>query len=361
MRGGAAVLHKDEEDTVQDQHGGDRDVIVEAGLKPVVQRADDEHRDGGGHHLEPELPDGRFGADAAMAQAEGPELIPEQHHHSQNGTQLDDHAEHGHEFLAGVELDHLLHQDHVAGGRDGQPLGDALHNAHQDGFQYFKKHGFSSLQSGTGALHTFRLGSLSSISYSESLRTKNHKFYTGALSAFSVFICRRKYAILDTTFFPVFPSDTDCRARQQQILNNEVTSMNILVIGCDQVGAALVRDLERIGHDISLIEKDPEQLKRLDSFDDYSFGGTALVGDPTDPDILKQGGVENCDAVAAVCEDDSVNLMAAQIAKNIFRREKVICRVSDPHLQVLYHKTYELDTICPTILTEQAVFRALAK
>lgn len=53
--------------------------------------------------------------------------------------------------------------------------------------------------------------------------------------------------------------------------------MNILVIGCDQVGAALVRDLERIGHDISLIEKDPEQLKRLDSFDDYSFGGTALV------------------------------------------------------------------------------------
>ena len=126
--------------------------------------------------------------------------------------------------------------------------------------------------------------------------------------------------------------------------------MNILVIGCDQVGAALVRDLERIGHDISLIEKDSEQLKRLDSFDDYSFGGTALVGDPTDPDVLKQGGV-----------DDSVNLMAAQIAKSIFQREKVICRVSDPHLQVLYHKAYGLETICPTILTEQAVFRALSK
>lgn len=45
--------------------------------------------------------------------------------------------------------------------------------------------------------------------------------------------------------------------------------MNILVIGCDQVGASLIRDLERISHDISLIEKDPEQLKRLDAFDDY--------------------------------------------------------------------------------------------
>ena len=137
--------------------------------------------------------------------------------------------------------------------------------------------------------------------------------------------------------------------------------MNILVIGCDQVGASLIRDLERIGHDISLIERDPEQLKRLDAFDDYRFGGTALVGDPTDPDVLRRGGVENCDAVAAVSEDDSVNLMAAQIAKSIFRREKVICRVSDQHLQVLYHKAYELETVCPTVLTEQAVFRALAK
>ena len=62
--------------------------------------------------------------------------------------------------------------------------------------------------------------------------------------------------------------------------------MNILVIGCDQVGAALIRDLERIGHDISVVEKDPEQLKRLDAFDDYTFHGTALVGDPTDPEVF---------------------------------------------------------------------------
>ena len=91
--------------------------------------------------------------------------------------------------------------------------------------------------------------------------------------------------------------------------------MNILVIGCDQVGASLVRDLERIGHDISIIEKDSEQLKRLDAFDDYAFSGNALVGDPTDPDVLRQGGIENCDAVAAVSEDDSLNLMASFSAK----------------------------------------------
>ena len=117
----------------------------------------------------------------------------------------------------------------------------------------------------------------------------------------------------------------------------------------------------RWGADIPVYVASPEQLKRLDAFDDYTFHGTALVGDPTDPDTLRRGGVENCDAVAAVTEEDSVNLMAAQLAKNIFRRDKVICRVSDPHLQILYHKAYELETICPTVLTEQAVFRALSK
>ena len=49
--------------------------------------------------------------------------------------------------------------------------------------------------------------------------------------------------------------------------------MNILVIGCDQVGASLIRDLERIGHDISLIERDPEQRKRAGGSGNPSFGG----------------------------------------------------------------------------------------
>ncbi len=138
--------------------------------------------------------------------------------------------------------------------------------------------------------------------------------------------------------------------------------MNILVIGCDQVGASLIRDLERIGHDISLIERDPEQLKRLDAFDDYRFGGTALVGDPTDPDVpapgrrgeLRRRGRRERGRLG---EPDG----RADRQRASSGAEKVICRVSDPHLQVLYHKAYELETVCPTVLTEQAVFRALAK
>ena len=59
--------------------------------------------------LEPQLPDGGLGYHPAMLQPKGPELVPEQHHHGQNGPQLDDHPEHGQKFLAGVEVDELLH------------------------------------------------------------------------------------------------------------------------------------------------------------------------------------------------------------------------------------------------------------
>ena len=136
--------------------------------------------------------------------------------------------------------------------------------------------------------------------------------------------------------------------------------MNILIVGCGRVGRRLVHVLERLGHDVSVLDEDAANLALLNELEP-PFSGMAVAGVPIDGDVLRSAGIEACDAVAAVSEDDSLNLMAAQIAKSLFQREKVICRVSDPHLQVLYHKAYELDTICPTVLTEQAVFRALAK
>ena len=136
--------------------------------------------------------------------------------------------------------------------------------------------------------------------------------------------------------------------------------MNILIVGCGRVGRRLVHVLERLGHDVSVLGEDAANLALLNELEP-PFSGMAVAGVPIDGDVLRSAGIEACDAVAAVSEDDSLNLMAAQIAKSLFQREKVICRVSDPHLQVLYHKAYELDTICPTVLTEQAVFRSLAK
>ena len=49
--------------------------------------------------------------------------------HSQNRSQLDDDQEHIHKLLADVELDKLIHQDHMPGAGDRQPFRDPLYNA----------------------------------------------------------------------------------------------------------------------------------------------------------------------------------------------------------------------------------------
>ena len=133
--------------------------------------------------------------------------------------------------------------------------------------------------------------------------------------------------------------------------------MKVCIAGGGRVGRYLAQSLLANHHEIVIIEPVESQCRMLADMLDIPV----ICGDSISVDTLRTADVASCDAFVAVTGSDEDNLVACQIAKSLFQREKVICRVSDPHLQVLYHKAYELDTICPTVLTEQAVFRSLSK
>lgn len=137
--------------------------------------------------------------------------------------------------------------------------------------------------------------------------------------------------------------------------------MNILVVGCGRVGANLVRQLDEAGHDVAVLDDEVDSLKRLSEFDDYDFTGVAVVGVPIDVDVLRKAGIENCDAVAAVTDNDNINIMVAQIARDIFHIGKAVARVSDPSCNRTFRKEFQLDTVCPTELTVQAALDELTK
>ena len=88
--------------------------------------------------------------------------------------------------------------------------------------------------------------------------------------------------------------------------------MKIIVVGGGEIGTTLTTILSAEKHDVSVIENDPERAKEIAS------DTTALVlkGDGVDLDILKQAGIEKCDAIVATTGDDKVNLMVCQIAKS---------------------------------------------
>ena len=124
--------------------------------------------------------------------------------------------------------------------------------------------------------------------------------------------------------------------------------MKIVIMGCGRVGAQLSSLLDSDGHKITVLDVDAHSFRRLPP----SFGGTALVGDGTDEDVLRKAGVGEADAFVAVTQGDNRNVMAAQIAKHVFDVPKVICRIYDPLRKDVY-EALGLEAVSPTTVFAQ--------
>lgn len=130
--------------------------------------------------------------------------------------------------------------------------------------------------------------------------------------------------------------------------------MNFVILGCGRVGSRLATLLDSQGHRVAIIDKNADAFKRLPE----SFGGTAVVGIGIDEDVLRSAGIEDADVFAAVTNGDNTNIMASQVAKEIFKVPKVIARIYDPIREDTYH-TLGLDTICPTTLISNQIIKSV--
>ncbi len=124
--------------------------------------------------------------------------------------------------------------------------------------------------------------------------------------------------------------------------------MKIVIMGCGRVGAQLAGLLDADGHEVTVLDVDAHSFRRLPP----SFGGTALVGDGTDEEMLRRAGVGEADAFVAVTQGDNRNVMAAQITKHVFNVPKVICRIYDPLRKDVY-ETLGLEAVSPTTVFAQ--------
>ena len=80
---------------------------------------------------------------------------------------------------------------------------------------------------------------------------------------------------------------------------------------------------------------------------------------PIDGDVLRSAGIEACDAVAAVTKDDNINLMVAQIARELFGVKHVIARVAEPSRKEVYTERFGLRIVCGTNLTAQGLLAGI--
>jgi trk system potassium uptake protein TrkA len=92
--------------------------------------------------------------------------------------------------------------------------------------------------------------------------------------------------------------------------------------------------LEQQGHTVAVVDRDPTAFRRLGS----GFGGRRVTGIGFDQDTLREAGIEEAGAFAAVSSGDNSNIIAARVAREMFGIEHVAARIYDPRRAEVYQR-----------------------
>ena len=130
--------------------------------------------------------------------------------------------------------------------------------------------------------------------------------------------------------------------------------MHVVIMGCGRVGSALARGLEKLGHDVAVIDRDPGAFRRLAT----EFRGSKVTGVGFDRDTLIEAGIERADAFAAVSSGDNSNIIAARVARETFGVDNVVARIYDANRAAVYQKL-GIPTVATVRWTADQVIRRL--
>jgi trk system potassium uptake protein len=103
--------------------------------------------------------------------------------------------------------------------------------------------------------------------------------------------------------------------------------------------------LDEQGHEVVVMDIRSEAFRRLP----LSYGGGTSVGNGMDGPALERAGIVGADAFIAVTQGDNRNYFASQMAREVYRVPRVLCRSYDPIRGELFRET-GLETFSPTTI-----------
>ena len=132
--------------------------------------------------------------------------------------------------------------------------------------------------------------------------------------------------------------------------------MRVAIAGAGAVGVYISNDLVSAGHEVLLIEQDPEVKERATTAEGVEW----FVGDACEVASLREAGLERCDVIVAATGDDEDNLVVSLLAKTEFAVPRVIARVNEPRNEWLFNENWGVDLSVSTphlitALVEEAV------
>ena len=101
--------------------------------------------------------------------------------------------------------------------------------------------------------------------------------------------------------------------------------MKVAIAGAGNVGTYIATDLKEAGHEVVLIEQDPDLVARLKP----SLDVTWVAADACEVSTLARIGIETCDVMVAATGDDEDNLVVSLLAKQEFAVPRVVARAGN--------------------------------
>lgn len=105
-------------------------------------------------------------------------------------------------------------------------------------------------------------------------------------------------------------------------------------MGCGRVGSSIAQQLDRRGHSVAIIDRDPIAFRRLGT----DFGGRPVKGIGFDRETLLKANINEAAAFAAVSSGDNSNIISARVARETFGIEHVVARIYDSKRAAVYER-----------------------
>ncbi|WP_435155436.1 potassium channel family protein [Haladaptatus sp. DFWS20] len=107
--------------------------------------------------------------------------------------------------------------------------------------------------------------------------------------------------------------------------------MRFVIVGSGRVGLRTARVLTEEGHDIIIVEDDPDKAERA-----RKEGFEVIEGDGSDENVLTEAGLDSADAVGGLTGDLNVNFAACMVGKHHGCR--TVMRIDEDYREDIYHK-----------------------
>lgn len=132
-------------------------------------------------------------------------------------------------------------------------------------------------------------------------------------------------------------------------------SFYVIILGGSLVGYYLARNLMAKGHEVTIIEDDPEKYNIII----HQIDCNVIFGDGSTTAILEQAGANRAAVFVAVTNHDHDNLIACQVARSRFGVKKTIARVKNPKNEIILQRLGVDVTVSSTGLIAQMIEREL--